>query len=269
MQSGQQNPAMVLLGKAYAFFVKRWLVIALSAILGIVLGVIIHLSSDKVYKSEATFTSPYLTNNVSEFLFAPIQELIGKSQDKTLATLLGVDSTTAKQLVDLKTDYTINPMFMQDALPVETYFKVELKVKDPALIPVFEKALLYYLNNKVPYLQKKREIFLNSAEVLAKEADININIAKQIDSLIAAGKASDLGELNIVDASHGLKYKEEILFRAALSDCAYVIVPFYTAASPSWPNAILLLPAGMLLGIALGIAVVLFFDVLKQLKTVQ
>jgi len=255
------NSSNLAIVKGYQFVINYKLILLVGLAIGVVLGLSVSLISKEKYKSEATFTSPYITNNNSELLFALIKTNIGAPD--ALAELMNVTPEVAASLLKLELDYTINPMFMNQELPDETYFNVEITIRDKESLAAIEKGLLYYLNNKVPYLITKRDNYLDSRKTVLKGIEHSLSLVNTIDSLNSEGKMKDFGTVSLFSTSDVLEFQEEMLIKTRMSNCAYLVMEFTPIYGKSWPKPWLLMPGGGFVGLAMAVFFALLLDFIK------
>jgi hypothetical protein len=259
-----------LLERATLFFRRFSLLFIIAGIIGILLGCLIYFISPRIYKSRMILHSSYLTNMEQIEIIDYWNELLKRSERGTLAQILVCDGPVLNDLVSceaaeiLKNYSASNP----------NGFYIDVKVKNNAILPELQKAIVNGLNSTELVKQKLAIKRVNLKELIDKVA---IEIGKldstksSIERIVSNREKNssalmiDVTGVNrqLIDMNEKfLGYQEELKFLSGVQ-VVQGFLPFNTPVSISLKVLIVL---GLIVCLAIAYLVTMVIFVNDRLK---
>jgi capsular polysaccharide biosynthesis protein len=207
-----------LLEKIYLFFRRFKLVFIIAVIAGIVLGSLGYFLSAKLYQSRIILHSSYLTNQEEIEIIDYWNQLVKRGEYALVSRMLNtpeevISKVAALNPAEIQKDYSSsNP----------NGYYVDVKVKDNAVLPELQNAIVYGLNN-TPYAVKRlaarKEFLQNGINQLTIEANKLDSLRNNIGAIGHSRENASL-LLNVSDMNKDLvdmhekieNYRNELKF---------------------------------------------------------
>jgi len=259
-----------LLERGALFFRRFSVLFIVAGIIGILLGCLIYFTSPKIYKSRMILHSSYLTNMEQIEIIDYWNELLKRDERGTLAQILSCDGPVLNDLVSceaaeiLKNYSASNP----------NGFYIDVKVKNNAILPELQKAIVNGLNNTEFVKQKLATKRANYKELIDKVAiEINkldstkANIERIVSNREKNSSALmlDVSGVNkqLIDMNEKLLgYQEELKFLSGVQ-VVQGFLPFDTPVSISLK---VLIVVGLIVCLAIAYLVTMVIFVNDRLK---
>jgi hypothetical protein len=246
-----------ILERAFLFFQKYRKVFLISVIAGIALGCLKYYTSGKMYKSRLILHSSYLTNLEEIEIIDYWNELLKRTEYAALAQSFNCDEGMLKKVASIEGSEILKNYSAANP----NGFYIDVKVKDNAILPQLQKAIVYGLNN-TEYVKQKLELRKKDLETLIDKVTIELqkldSLKKNIEAAITTReKNSTSFMLNIpgvnrefIDMNEKLlSYYEELKFNSTGIQVLQSFISLDTPVSISLKVMILL---GIILGLAIG-----------------
>jgi len=259
-----------LLERATLFFRRFRLLFIVTGTIGILLGCLMYFISPKIYKSRMILHSSYLTNMEQIEIIDYWNELLKRSERGTLAQILNCDGPVLNDLVSCEASEILKNYSASNP----NGFYIDVKVKNNAILPELQKAIVNGLNNTEFVKQKLAIKRANLKELIDKVA---IEIGKldstksSIERIVSNREKNssalmiDVTGVNrqLIDMNEKLLgYQEELKFLSGVQ-VVQGFLPFNTPVSISLKVFIVL---GLIVCLAIAYLVTMVIFVNDRLK---
>jgi hypothetical protein len=267
---GQDDVDLISLLERLILYLRRfWMLFAVAAGAGILLGCVAYFASPKLYRSRIILHSSYLTNSEQIEIVDYWNELLKRNERATLAHILHCDESLLDHVKSvegaeiLKNYSATNP----------NGFYIDVKVTNNSILPQLQKAIVDGLNNTELVKQK---LILRKADLNQLIEQVTIEIRKldslksNIDNIIsnrernASSLMVDVTGVNkdLLDMNEKLlSYQEELRFASGVQ-VVQGFVPLNTPVSISLKVMIVL---GLILSLSLAYVITLAIYVRARL----
>ena len=261
---------IILLERAVLYFRKfKWAyIIAIAA--GISLGVFAYVTSSRLYKSRMIVHPMFTTNGEQIQIIDNWNELLKRQEYKTLAIAFNCDEPMLHKLASI--DAT-------DILRVYTPnnpngFYIDVRVKDNAILPDLQKAIVYGLNN-TEFVKEKVAIRRDNLRQLIEKVKYEIvkldSTKAMVENIISNKEKNsssmmiDVSGLNrqLIDMNEKfLGYQEELKFVNGI----YVLQGFNRFDVPVSISLKVMIVLGLILCLAITYIYTLFVYVNERMR---
>jgi len=257
--------------RALLFFRRYRITFTVAIVVGIALGCARYYTSGKIYKSRLILHSSFLTNLEEIEIINYWNELLKRNEYSALAQSFNCDESMLQDVVSIEGSEILKNYSASNP----NGFYIDARVKNNAVLPGLQKALVYGLNN-TEYVKQRLFLRKKDVETLIDKVTAEIqkldSVKKNIERAITSGeKASTSFMLDIpgvnkefIDMNEKLlSYREELQFSSSGIQVLQSFVPLNTPVSISLRVMILL---GVLFCLFLAFVFTIFNSVAERLK---
>jgi hypothetical protein len=261
---------VMLLERTIRFFRRFRSAFLVAIIVGIVLGVSLYFTLPTLYKSRMVVHPMYLTNGEQMQIIDNWNELLKRSEYSALAKTLSCDEKMLHKLTSIQTGDVAKVFTPQNP----NGFYIDVKVKDNAILPDLQKAIVFGLNN-IPFVKEKvdlrRENLSQMAEKVKSEIDKLDSTKSMVDNIISNKEKNssslmiDVSGLNrqLIDMNEKLLgYQEELKFVNGI----FVIQDFSRFDTPVSISLKVMVVLGVLLALVVTYIYSLFVSVNERIR---
>ena len=249
-----------LIVRGYNFMRRYFWIIAGAAITGLVCGIMLYISLQKVYSSKMFVESSLLSNEEEMQLIENWDNLLNRDGYPLLARYLDCDPQMLSQLQH------INTQPIPQAPGNTSAFIIEVLVKDTAVVEPLERAILHGLENSDYVRQKVQTKKANLLELIASTqaelAHLDSTRRSITEILTDKRKSSSPLMVNISEMNTAmvalreklLTYQENLKFANDIQ----VLQDFVKTKRPKEPRLSILVVCGFGLGLFIGLSLALY-----------
>jgi hypothetical protein len=257
--------------RAFLFFRKYRRAFIIAIVAGIGLGCFQYYTSGKIYKSRLILHSSFLTNLEEIEIINYWNELLKRHEYAALAQSFNCDDQMLHKVVSIEGSEILKNYSASNP----NGFFIDARVKDNAILPALQKALVYGLNN-TEYVKQRLTLRKKDVETLIDKVTAEIqkldSVKKSIETVITSGEKNstsfmlDIPGVNkeFIDMNEKLlSYREELQFSSSGIQVLQSFVPLNTPVSISLKVMILL---GILLCLFIAFIFTTVHSVAERLK---
>ena len=257
--------------RAFLFFRRYRMTFIIAIVAGIALGCLRYYSSGKIYKSRLILHSSFLTNLEEIEIINYWNELLKRNEYNALAQSFNCDENMLHGVVSIEGSEILKNYSASNP----NGFYIDARVKDNAVLPGLQKALVYGLNNTEYVKQRlslrKKDIEILIGKVMAEIQKLD-SVKKNIETVITSREKNatsfmlDITGVNkeFIELNEKLlSYREELQFNSSGVQVLQSFVPLNTPVSISLKVMILL---GILFCLFIAFIFTIVHSVSKRLK---
>lgn len=257
--------------RAFLFFRKYRITFIIAIVAGIALGCVRYYTSGKIYKSRLILHSAFLTNLEQIEIINYWNEILKRIEYASLAQSFNCDEKMLRSVVSIEGSEILKNYSASNP----NGFYIEARVRDNAILPDLQKALVYGLNN-TEYVKQRLALRKKDVETLIDKVTAEIqkldSVKKSIETSITSKEKSptaymlDIPGINkeFIDMNEKLLgYREELQFSSSGIQVLQSFVPLNTPVSISLRVMILL---GILFCLFIAFIFTLAHSVSERLK---
>ncbi len=182
----EEIPLAEILLSIYAFFYKKFKLIALFTFLGGVLGLTFYLTRPKVYKSTSTIYSSVVSNQRLVDILNQLDILRKSSDNELLAETLNIDSSLATSIKSISASLVIDLEYLYDKDHNPRYesncVSITFETINTELFEILDSSVLFYLSNS-PFLNQKVNSRANMYQKIITKSNEELNELDSIQKL--------------------------------------------------------------------------------------
>ena len=234
---------------------------------GIALGCFRYYTSGKIYKSRLILHSSFLTNLEEIEIITYWNELLKRDEYKALAQSFNCDESLLHEVVSIEGSEILKNYSASNP----NGFYIDARIKNNAILPGLQKALVYGLNN-TEYVKQRLSLRKKDVETLIDKVTVEIqkldSLKKSIETVITSKEKNATSLIfnipgvnkEFIDMNEKLlNYREELQFSSSGIQVLQSFVPLNTPVSIS-------LRVMILLGILLCIFIVFIFAIIHSVS---
>jgi len=257
--------------RAFLFFRRYRMTFIIAIVAGIALGCLRYYSSGKIYKSRLILHSSYLTNLEEIEIITYWNELLKRNEYNALVQSFNCDKNMLPDVVSIEGSEILKNYSASNP----NGFYIDARVKDNALLPQLQKALVFGLNN-TEYVKQRLSLRKKNIEILIGQVMAEIqkldSVKKNIETVITSREKNatsfmlDITGVNkeFIELNEKLlSYREELQFNSSGVQVLQSFVPLNTPVSISLKVMILL---GILFCLFIAFIFTIAHSVSKRLK---
>jgi len=257
--------------RAFLFFRRYRITFIIAIVAGIALGCFQYYTSAKMYKSRLILHSSFLTNLEEIEIINYWNELLKRKEYPALAQSFNCDENMLHNAVSIEGSEILKNYSASNP----NGFYIEARVKDNAVLPGLQKALVYGLNN-TEYVKQRLSLRKKDVETLIDKVTVEIqkldSLKKSIETVVTSKeKTATSFMFNIpgvnkefIDMNEKLlNYREELQFSSSGIQVLQSFVPLNTPVSISLKVMILL---GILFCLFITVISTIVHSVSQRLK---
>lgn len=261
-----------LLRNIFLFLKRRFKILVIFFVLGLILGVAMYYFLPRTYKSRLIADSGTLPNADVINIIESWQNLVLKGDFQRLALTLNMDYAQASKIRGIEAFNTLKDnQPLQSNEEKQNSFIIEIVVSDPNILTDFQGHLISALENN-EFIKKrvaiKKENFLALKQKILGEITDLEGVKSSVQQLLKNGSStastflSDPANINLQIVS---LYERVLTIDASirLLDDIQVIEPFTVSSKPDNPKVVVCLGIGMALGI-FAFFIYTFIQFIKQ-----
>jgi hypothetical protein len=280
MTTGTQNDEIDLLQVLAAIIRllrRNALVIVIAFVLGTALGLAYYQMSPYTYKSKMiVVVSDVLTESVSKDLFENLNNLSLEKNISSLSQKLNLTSEEASKITSIQVKTTVQKS-TDDLGPdkeIRTFLTIEVKASNNTIWPSLQSGLLSFLQNN-DYVKVRGDLKRESANVLMKKLNAELNDLQEMKSKIAKGQLMQSGKNDLVffdptevnakifDINKEIFELENLLQRI---NGIHVVEGFSVFEKPASPKLSVSLATGASFGVLFVFVLIAFKGIRKMLR---
>jgi len=257
--------------RAFLFFRRYRIAFIIAIVAGIALGCVKYYTSGKIYKSRLILHSSFLTNLEEIEIISYWNELLKRNEYSALAQSFNCNENMLQNVLSIEASEILKNYSASNP----NGFYIDARVKDNAVLPELQKALIYGLNN-TEYVKQRLSLRKKDLETLIDKVTAEIqkldSVKKSIERVITSGEKNsssfmlDIPGVNkeFIDMNEKLlSYREELQFSTSGIQVLQSFVPLNTPVSISLRVMILI---GILLCLFLAFIFTVVHSVSERLK---
>ena len=234
--------------RAFVFFRRYRIMFIVALVAGIALGCLQYFTSGKMYKSRLILHSSFLTNLEEIEIISYWNELLKRHEYAALAQSFNCDENMLHSVVSIEGSEILKNYSASNP----NGFYIDARIKDNAVLPGLQKALVYGLNN-TEYVKQRLSLRKKDVETLIDMVTAEIqkldSVKKNIETVITSREKNatsymlDIPGVNkeFIDMNEKLlSYREELQFSSSGIQVLQSFVPLNTPVSISLRVMILL-----------------------------
>ena len=257
--------------RAFLFFRRYRVTFIIAIVAGIALGCFRYYTSGKIYKSRLILHSSFLTNLEEIEIITYWNELLKRDEYKALAQSFNCDESLLHEVVSIEGSEILKNYSASNP----NGFYIDARIKNNAILPGLQKALVYGLNN-TEYVKQRLSLRKKDVETLIDKVTVEIqkldSLKKSIETVVTSKeKTATSFMFNIpgvnkefIDMNEKLlNYREELQFSSSGIQVLQSFVPLNTPVSISLKVMILL---GILFCLFIAVISTIVHSVSQRLK---
>jgi len=257
--------------RAFLFFRRYRVVFIIAIMVGIALGCLRYFTSGKIYKSRLILHSSFLTNLEEIEIITYWNELLKRDEYKALAQSFNCDESLLHEVVSIEGSEILKNYSASNP----NGFYIDARIKNNAILPGLQKALVYGLNN-TEYVKQRLSLRKKDVETLIDKVTVEIqkldSLKKSIETVITSNEKNATSLIfnipgvnkEFIDMNEKLlNYREELQFSSSGIQVLQSFVPLNTPVSISLKVMILL---GILFCLFIAVISTIVHSVSQRLK---
>ena len=257
--------------RAFLFFRRYRITFIIAVVAGIALGCFRYYTSGKMYKSRLILHSSILSNLEEIEIITYWNELLKRHEYSALAQSFNCNESLLREVVSIEASEILKNYSASNP----NGFYIDARIKDNAVLPGLQKALVYGLNN-TEYVKQRLALRKKDLETLIDKVTAEIqkldSVKKNIETVITSKEKNstsfmlDIPAINkeFIDMNEKLlSYREELQFNSTGIQVLQSFVPLNTPVSISLRVMLLL---GILFCLFLAFIFTLVHSVSERLK---
>jgi hypothetical protein len=257
--------------RAFLFFRRYRVTFIIAIVAGIALGCFRYYTSGKIYKSRLILHSSFLTNLEEIEIITYWNELLKRDEYKALAQSFNCDESLFHEVVSIEGSEILKNYSASNP----NGFYIDARVKNNAILPGLQKALVYGLNN-TEYVKQRLSLRKKDVETLIDKVTVEIqkldSLKKSIETVITSNEKNATSLIfnipgvnkEFIDMNEKLlNYREELQFSSSGIQVLQSFVPLNTPVSISLKVMILL---GILFCLFIAVISTIVHSVSQRLK---
>ena len=264
---------LLQLAKRFANLIKRrFKIILLSILGGLIIGLTTYFSQTPTYKSTLIGNSEILRNEYVTLLFKNLNELLKEGNHEAIAEILKISLKDAKSIVKIEA----TPVDLKDtktAINAENLvytFQIDILVIDPKNLDRIQSGILYYIQNN-DFVKKRVDLQKVYIESMINKIDNEINKMDTTRSLFNKlyGKNST-SMINSDPTSFNNSlitlHERKLTLKNSLVTLNQVLViqNFIKYSKPVSPKLNILIPAGIITGLLVGLGFIFILELRRK-----
>ena len=257
--------------RAFLFFRRYQVVFIIAIMVGVALGCFRYYTSGKIYKSRLILHSSFLTNLEEIEIITYWNELLKRDEYKALAQSFNCDESLLHEVVSIEGSEILKNYSASNP----NGFYIDARIKNNAILPGLQKALVYGLNN-TEYVKQRLSLRKKDVETLIDKVTVEIqkldSLKKSIETVITSKEQNATSLIfnipgvnkEFIDMNEKLlNYREELQFSSSGIQVLQSFVPLNTPVSISLKVMILL---GILFCLFIAVISTIVHSVSQRLK---
>jgi len=257
--------------RAFLFFRRYRVVFIIAIMVGIALGCLRYFTSGKIYKSRLILHSSFLTNLEEIEIITYWNELLKRDEHKALAQSFNCNESLLREVVSIEGSEILKNYSASNP----NGFYIDARIKNNAILPGLQKALVYGLNN-TEYVKQRLSLRKKDVETLIDKVTVEIqkldSLKKSIETVITSKEKNATSLIfnipgvnkEFIDMNEKLlNYREELQFSSSGIQVLQSFVPLNTPVSISLKVMILL---GILFCLFITVISTIVHSVSQRLK---
>ena len=257
--------------RAFLFFRRYRVTFIIAIVAGIALGCFRYYTSGKIYKSRLILHSSFLTNLEEIEIITYWNELLKRHEYKALAQSFNCDEILLRDVVSIEGSEILKNYSASNP----NGFYIDARIKNNAILPGLQKALVYGLNN-TEYVKQRLSLRKKDVETLIDKVTVEIqkldSLKKSIETVITSNEKNATSLIfnipgvnkEFIDMNEKLlNYREELQFSSSGIQVLQSFVPLNTPVSISLKVMILL---GILFCLFIAVISTIVHSVSQRLK---
>jgi len=257
--------------RAFLFFRRYRITFIIAIVAGIALGCFRYYTSGKMYKSRLILHSSILSNLEEIEIITYWNELLKRHEYSALAQSFDCNESLLRDVVSIEASEILKNYSASNP----NGFYIDARIKDNAVLPGLQKALVYGLNN-TEYVKQRLALRKKDLETLIDKVTAELqkldSVKKNIETVITSKEKNstafmlDIPAINkeFIDMNEKLlSYREELQFNSTGIQVLQSFVPLNTPVSISLRVMLLL---GILFSLFLAFIFTLVHSVSERLK---
>jgi len=257
--------------RAFLFFRRYRVTFIIAIVAGIALGCFRYYTSGKIYKSRLILHSSFLTNLEEIEIITYWNELLKRDEYKALAQSFNCDESLFHEVVSIEGSEILKNYSASNP----NGFYIDARIKNNAILPGLQKALVYGLNN-TEYVKQRLSLRKKDVETLIDKVTVEIqkldSLKKSIETVITSNEKNATSLIfnipgvnkEFIDMNEKLlNYREELQFSSSGIQVLQSFVPLNTPVSISLKVMILL---GILFCLFIAVISTIVHSVSQRLK---
>src|SRR6476660_7509532 len=171
--------------RAFLFFRRYRIAFIIAIVAGIALGCFRYFTSGKIYKSRLILHSSFLTNLEEIEIITYWNELLKRDEYKALALSFNCDEGLLREVVSIEGSEILKNYSASNP----NGFYIDARVKDNAVLPGLQRALVYGLNN-TEYVKQRLSLRKQDVETLIDKVTAEIqkldSVKKSIETIVTS-----------------------------------------------------------------------------------
>jgi len=257
--------------RAFLFFRRYRIAFVIAIVAGIALGCLRSYTSGKIYKSRLILHSSFLTNLEEIEIINYWNELLKRNEYAALAQSFNCNESILHNVLSIEASEILKNYSASNP----NGFYIDARVRNNAVLPALQKALIYGLNN-TEYVKQRLSLRKKDLETLIDKVTAEIqkldSVKKSIETVITSREKNsssfmlDIPGVNkeFLDMNEKLlSYHEELQFSTSGIQVLQSFVPLNTPVSISLRVMILI---GILFCLFLAFIFTVVHSVSERLK---
>jgi len=257
--------------RAFLFFRRYRVTFIIAIVAGIALGCFRYYTSGKIYKSRLILHSSFLTNLEEIEIITYWNELLKRDEHKALAQSFNCNESLLREVVSIEGSEILKNYSASNP----NGFYIDARIKNNAILPGLQKALVYGLNN-TEYVKQRLSLRKKDVETLIDKVTVEIqkldSLKKSIETVITSKEKNATSFMfnipgvnkEFIDMNEKLlNYREELQFSSSGIQVLQSFVPLNTPVSISLKVMILL---GILFCLFITVISTIVHSVSQRLK---
>lgn len=265
--SNDEVDILLLIYKVFLLIKRRFIVLIISAIIGVFIGFAGYIAQKSTYKSTLIANSDILRNEYVTLLFKNLNDLLKEGNIDALANYLKISPQIAETITKIEATTVILKEGLNESNSdkLVNTFQIEITTLDPSKLDTIQKGIIFYIQTN-DFVKKKvmlQKIFLQS---MILKIDLEINKLDTLRNLGRNNREVTFLDPAAINNSIVNLYERKINYQNSIETLNQVLIiqNFIKYMVPVGPKLTIYIPAGISTGLIGGLIFIFLLEVRRK-----